>query len=411
MSAPDRSRPFHVLMASCNATEPYVHEQISVNDYLSRRAAAYDDRKPGLWSGATSIEIALTKCCDIGGGENDSLEEAVEGALSTEKVMTFLELLVRYCYKAPSRILALAILERTIEKDRLDLLRRNSEFRDSKEVPSCFSRFLISGGLKILNQWLIDAMTPSQKIPPISHPCKKLKSSVQHQASQTHIVTTSPDGPLLKPLLELLEKIPLDKALITSTKINKTIRKLDKQLSNLPKRSTDPHAGGYIVQDIQKAIESLKESWRKEQEETYAKDPFQRIQQELTDRLLVLEEYDAGKIEKPEWLEQFETLEKLAKDKKEFSKMTPEQRNRQLKLLDIQRKREEADKRMEALLVKKRLASKLLHVSSKPKKNLRWKDGKNKGDGSEMEEVFYYPPESINETSEDNEDSDEDMWN
>ena len=84
--------------------------------------------------------------------------------------------------------------------------------------------------------------------------------------------------------------------------------------------------------------------------------------------------------------------------------MTPEERQRQRALLDIQRKREESDRKLEELRAKKQMTSSQVQ---KRKKTVTWKDGKNDGKGSQMEIVFVYPPDIDASFSDD----DEDMWN
>ena len=416
MSSADHDLPFHVLMSTSQVTRPDVKDRRIASDYLARRAAAYNTPQTDIWSGASPIERALAECCELDGDE--SLHVVVEGALMLKKVIPFVELMAKYCYKATTRVLVISILERTLEQDHLNRIEEDDSDESKKNRPNCFSRFLAAGGLKILNQWLLEAMTPTlatskQQLQPAA---KKLKSSVHPTNSEELVPSTH--GPLLIPLLDILERMPMDKALVMSTKINKTIRKLDKQLADLPKKSTDPHAGGYITEDVLNAIESLKDSWRTErtQSEGPAKDPFRKLQQTLTERLQVLNEYDAGRIDKPDWLIHFENVEKLAKDRKELSKMTPEERQRRLALVEIRRKREEADRKLEELQAKKVNGLRVKEEKSK-KKCVTWKDGRMDGKGSQMEDFFVYPPEiaANHEPLKEPEpegfsDDDEDMW-
>lgn len=404
-------------MATSQATRPEVKDRRIANDYLARRAAAINSPQTDVWSVALPIERALAECCELDGDE--SLHVVVEGALMLKKVIPFVELMAKYCYKATTRVLVIAILERTLEQDHLNRLEDDAGDESKKIRPNCFSRFLAAGGLKILNQWLLEAMTPtlvSGKQQPQQPAAKKLKSSAIPTNSEELVPSTH--GPLLIPLLEILERMPMDKALVTSTKINKTIRKLEKQIAELPKKSTDPHAGGYVTEDVLNAIETLKDSWRTErlQSEGPTKDPFRKLQQTMMERLQILNEYDAGRIDKPDWLVRFENVEKLAKDRKELSKMTPEERQRQRALLDIQRKREESDRKLEELRAKKQMTSSQVQ---KPKKSVTWKDGKDAGKGPQMEDIFVYPPEidaNNQQLAAESEpqgfsDDDEDMWN
>ena len=413
MSSANHDRPFHVLMTTSQDTHPEMKDRRIANDYLARRAAACNTPQTNLWSGVSPIERALAECCELDGDE--SLDVVVEGALMLKSVIRFVELMAKHCYKATTRVLVITILERTLEQDHLNRQEEESSDESKKHRPNCFSRFLAAGGLKILNQWLLEAMTPTlitskQKQQPAT---KKLKSSTHPSKSQE--LVPSAHGPLLIPLLDILERMPMDKQLVTSTKINKTIRQLDKQLADLPKKSTDPHAGGYITEDVLNAIESLKDSWRNERtpSEGPAKDPFRKVQQTLTERLQALNEYDAGRIDKPDWLIRFENVEKLAKDKKELSKMTPEERQRRLALLDIRRKRADADRKLEELQAKKVKMSSC--QAQKSKKVVTWKDGKEDGKGPQMVDIFYYPPEIDSKQQplqepEGFSDDDDDMW-
>ena len=73
---------------------------------------------------------------------------------------------------------------------------------------------------------------------------------------------------MLLPLLNLLIHLPFDKKLVTQSKINKQIRKISKQidsLTELPEKPvTHPMAGGLPVARVQKALDTLKNSWERQ---------------------------------------------------------------------------------------------------------------------------------------------------
>jgi hypothetical protein len=407
-------RPFHILMATTSSQpqqEQLMKDVRIQSDYLARRLEATTGAsQKELWSAVQPIERALADCCELDGDEN--LDVVVEGALMIRKVIHFVELLAKYCYKVSLRILVITILERTLEQDELNRQEAEEEERDPR--PNCFSRFLAAGGLKILNQWLVDAITPTpvkaKEAANSKPPSSKRQRTTQESASE---VAASANGPLLIPLLAILERIPFDKALVTETRVNKTIRRIKKEISNLPKRSPDPLAGGYIVSDALKAIESLMDKWKESMsDETLpiAKDPLRTLHQTMQERLTALKAFESGQDEKPEFLEAFEETERLAKERKDLSKMTPEQRESKRALEEAQRKREEASKKMEELKKKRQTTS---APKKGPKKKVHWRDGKNQGAWTQQQtDIYYYEPEVDREDMavELDNDDEEDMW-
>ena len=176
-----------------------------------------------IWSVASPVERALvTECCECRPENQDVDENVVEGALSRGKEATFVVLLARHCNTASMRALALAILERTIEQDEIEMEqeeesdndddkgeeeqrsnvdnktsatdtneqsagneqeqqgkeqqqqqqqkqsptrdkdRNDNDGKKDKPKASRMSSFLAMGGLKILKQWFIEAITPTR---------------------------------------------------------------------------------------------------------------------------------------------------------------------------------------------------------------------------------------------------------
>mmetsp|Transcript_31488 Transcript_31488/g.46455 ORF Transcript_31488/g.46455 Transcript_31488/m.46455 type:complete len:431 (+) Transcript_31488:77-1369(+) len=423
-STPDNDRPFHVLMSSSHPHQELLKDRRLQSDYIARRFDALEGGRvqDDVWTAVSAIERALVECCELeeeDEEDDDSIDNVIiNGALMTKKVIPFVELMARHCYKVNTRRLVLTILERTVEQD--NLIRQQEEEESDEEADvkrpnkNCMSRFMAAGGLKIINQWLKDAVTPV-KVSSLSsyHPAtKKQKTS----SSATTEMNESANGPLLVPLLKLLEGVPFNKSMIKDSGLNTTILDLKDSLSkqNLPKRSTHPKAGGYIVSQVVKAVDSLLASWkesRKDKDRPVAKDPTRQLHQTMSERLRILKEFEAGNIEKPDWLAQFEREERILKGRRDMKKLSPEERERRVQqeraLEEIKRKREETGKKMEELKKKHSLQKKV----SKLHKRVRWKDGKECGKIMEkMIEYYHYPPEiesSKYSSRSDNEFSDE----
>ena len=84
-------------MSTSQVTRPDVKDRRIANDYLARRAAAYNtpQTQTDIWLGASPVERALAECCELDGDE--SLHVVVEGALMLKKVIPFVELMANYC--------------------------------------------------------------------------------------------------------------------------------------------------------------------------------------------------------------------------------------------------------------------------------------------------------------------------
>jgi len=208
-----------------------------------------------------------------------------------------------------------------------------------KTLPPRLLLFLKAGGLRVLSQWLKDATTPVPKPQPpnakkASTATKRLRS-IDATAVATEMVA-SPTGPLLLPLLALLQKLPFDLQAIKQSRINKTIKIISKQLDSIlpPPRAvssspngtvaaaaagadtanankisstriTDPVAGGLSVAKVQASVNELKRVW----EEQAAKvsmdkasnskpstnevpDPFAKLRAVLEERANELSRYE-----------------------------------------------------------------------------------------------------------------------
>ena len=267
------------------------------------------------------------------------------------------------------------------------------------------SRFLQAGGLKILKQWLIDAMTPIKTFitkPDLHHYYYYSTANQQIPPAGTRVIITipSPTGPLLLPLLQILTDMPCDKQFILSCKINKPIRKLRKQLDQAisvrrsnrtdTKDWTDPVAGGLVVDHVETAVSKLMESWQtKPPTTTISQNPFAFLQEKMKHRCELLKDYEVGDGEKPSFFEKFEKEELVKKEAQVVSKLSMEQRaarerqqERQQMLKVVQQKQSEAKAKMDALLKKRNEESRkrkaegtLVSNEKKRIRRVRWKDG------------------------------------
>jgi hypothetical protein len=361
----------------------------------------------------------MMECCEVNQKRADeTLEEiVVDGALMRSKDLSFVALLARSCHTPALRALALAILERTMEQDDWETTDYERQREMGKEPvvrePSRMGKFLSAGGLTILKQWLVDAMTPVQQDTSV----KSVAQANDAKKRKVRQLTASPTGPLLLPLLAILKNIPFDKALVTETKINKQIRNLKKCLDDamLEKKKgnqtfRDPIAGGLVVSQVQAAVEALMDQWKISiKSATFvAKDPFQSLKETMRERLALLQKYEAGKAEKPVFLTSFEESERLAKEQKEIAKLSTrelEERERKLdreRLLQVmQKEKQEVQTKIKAKMeeVKQREQSKKRKSDDPQKRAVRWKDGYEHADHlrqrSKLEEVFYFVKEEF----------------
>ena len=412
--------PFHLLMSTGQPQKELLKHPSLQKDYFARRFKALHGDAPqrDIWSAVLPAERGMIECCEMNETRIDETrdETVVDGALMRSKEAPFVTLLARSCHSPSLRALGIAIMERTMEQDDWE----NSDYewqkelgKESKKEASRMSRFLSAGGLIILKQWLIDAMTP------VKQEIKQVSSGNEVKKRKALQRTSSPTGPLLLPLLNILKNIPFDRTLVTETKINKQIRNLKKALddamSNKRKgdqKFSDPVAGGLVVSQVQLAVDDLMCQWKESFKTTtiVAKDSFASLKEKMRERLLLLQEFEAGTSEKPAFLKSFEEAERLAKERKAIAKLSTlelEERERKLDrerlLQSMQQEKQAAQTKVKAKMEELRL--KLREQSIKrqtddhnkhvqPKRIVRWKDGCDHSDHvrqrSKLEEVFCY---------------------
>ena len=174
--------------------------------------------------------------------------------------------------------------------------------------------FHLSGGMKLLARWLVEAYTVT---PAPSTPNMLYKKQI-HGKHNVHPIphVASPTGCLLLPLLQLLKSIPFDKKLVVSTQVNKSIKRLKKALDVVVKGCLDPAtinnavhpiAGGLSVGKVRLAVVNVMESWQEaatkdSNEDVQSKyDPFQSIEQKIQARFDELARFHNEGGNPPEW--------------------------------------------------------------------------------------------------------------
>lgn len=451
--------PFHILMASDGTTFDESKLKLTgrlQRDYLAKRyrlrqmcykLGKDQQQTPEFWCGASPIEMNLLSCCEVPELHSKQDDDVVAGALNRSKITKFIGLAAVDCYELETRALALAILERTWEADEeaKDMVQaytehgqaiaisspgRKAKLNDGSAYASIAKvgikgkadrllTFFAGGGLRILNQWLIDASTPVYAPPPKAPPAE---SGRPRRIQPSELWKPSPTGDLLLPLLILLMYSPFDLELVTESKINKQIRKLSKDADAIileaqqnPRKinidqHTDPKMGGLLVKNVQKALNDLKEMWKskqKQKQEERATDPFASIKAALSDRLLEIQNFENGIGAKPEWLMKAE--EEALKKKpnvqpptspqrasvEELGKLERDKERQQLLKGDLKRAAAERAKLMEKIRQlnhKKAVGESRRQKSQKIKKTVQWKDGHSSlstaRNCTKLEEVF-----------------------
>ena len=222
---------------------------------------------------------------------------------------------------------------------------------NDKVKVSRMANFLSAGGLKILTQWLVDSFTPIQK-PAAQAPAKKGKDSgnkrkrKKESAEVETVPETSPTGPLILPLLSILQSIPFEYDLIIECKINKHVKKLkkniervigadsskksaiEKKLGAMKKECSHPNSGGMPVIEVYRQIGKLMETWMKAMDENKKEsknidaksassrnDVYHSLKATMSQRLETLSSYEAGKAPQPSWLAKLDPKASAGKGK------------------------------------------------------------------------------------------------
>jgi len=390
----------------------------STEDNYDGSSSSSPMEEDGSVDGNSSVEYSkVAASSDVSGKSPSSLHVPSQmGHLAEGKEGQFAALIAQHCHTVSDRALALAVLERTMEHDRVMATEVEAQEKDcsmntsgkkrkreecsasssssnEKEIPaigesaeigdkksksssdttlssvdtdndgenvgvsndkvkvSRMANFLSAGGLKILTQWLVDSFTPIQK-PVAQAPAKKGKDSgnkrkrKKESAEVETVPETSPTGPLILPLLSILQSIPFEYDLIIECKINKHVKKLkknvervigadsskksaiEKKLGAMKKECSHPNSGGMPVIEVYRQIGKLMETWmkamdenKKESKNVDAKsassrnDVYSSLKATMSQRLETLSSYEAGKAPKPSWLAKLDPKASAGKGK------------------------------------------------------------------------------------------------
>lgn len=390
----------------------------STEDNYDGSSSSSPMEEDGSVDGNSSVEYSkVAASSGVSGKSPSSLHVPSQmGHLAEGKEGQFAALIAQHCHTVSDRALALAVLERTMEHDRVMATEVEAQEKDcsmntsgkkrkreecsasssssnEKEIPaigesaeigdkksksssdttlssvdtdndgenvgvsndkvkvSRMANFLSAGGLKILTQWLVDSFTPIQK-PVAQAPAKKGKDSgnkrkrKKESAEVETVPETSPTGPLILPLLSILQSIPFEYDLIIECKINKHVKKLkknvervigadsskksaiEKKLGAMKKECSHPNSGGMPVIEVYRQIGKLMETWmkamdenKKESKNVDAKsassrnDVYSSLKATMSQRLETLSSYEAGKAPKPSWLAKLDPKASAGKGK------------------------------------------------------------------------------------------------
>ena len=421
------------------------------------------------WEGVSSVEKDLIQCCEglpddfyqDDPDENDNDEETetdgliassalpslseidpIAGVLAKEKECRFAAILARGCHTMASRSLAMAILERTLEAyleeeaHRALLMQKQNDDDEStsdqgrngrstrgspkksgdttndgdapeQEPNRRFRLFFATGGLRILNQWLLDASSYE----PIT-PSTVTKGDTNSSTKKAHSTR-----PIALSILLFLEHIPFDKKIVTNSKINKQVQKLGKKLSAIqeaneageaPKEDLEywtvssPKISDEGLVRILEAVDAVKASWREKaktkKQQPPLENPFESLQAKIQERLKDWKDSRFGEGQKPNWYRSTPppTAKNTSPKRKAASQVVDaEQLMLQKKIKEMQSKRQENLKQLREKLRKhnQNHAASSSHPVSSWNKTISWKDGslsqvgRNKED---LEDVFVF---------------------
>ena len=392
----------------------------STEDNYDGSSSSSPMEEDGSVDGNSSVEYSkVAASSGVSGKSPSSLHVPSQmGHLAEGKEGQFAALIAQHCHTVSDRALALAVLERTMEHDRVmateveaeekncsmntsgkkrkrEECSASSSSSNEKDIPaigesaeigdkksksssdttlssvdtdndgenagvsndkvkvSRMANFLSAGGLKILTQWLVDSFTPIQK-PVAQAPAKKGKDignkrkRKKESAEVETVPETSPTGPLILPLLSILQSIPFEYDLIIECKINKHVKKLkknvervigadsskksaiEKKLGAMKEECSHPNSGGMPVIEVYRQIGKLMETWtkamdenKKESKNVDAKsatsssrnDVHHSLKATMSQRLETLSSYEAGKAPKPSWLAKLDPKASAGKGK------------------------------------------------------------------------------------------------
>lgn len=210
----------------------------------------------------------------------------------------------------------------------------NPTNNNNKNKHTVMKTFLAVGGMKLLARWLVEAYTVVQA-PPSSNQSNKRKSPPSQKGAEATIVSPSPTGTLLIPLLTLLKSIPFDKDIIVASSIHKYIKRYKKALDKLSKGMDaqslnavlHPLAGGGSVGRVMRGVEEVMTSWnnataaaaantksqhdddnggdsdeKQQQQQHQQLDPYKEVRDQLQSRFDELAAFHNNRTNPPEWV-------------------------------------------------------------------------------------------------------------
>jgi hypothetical protein len=203
-----------------------------------------------------------------------------------------------------------------------------------------FELFFAAGGLRILNQWLLDASSYDTRKTSTPSSTTASKSSTPKSGSslreKNNSTTNSTGGtataqmiirkahatrPIALSILLFLEHIPFEKKTVTNSKINKQIQKLGKKVTSIKEAHQNGQAPNEDLENwttkqsiapdealtgILVAVDAVKASWREKAKTKGDKmqqpNPFGALQSKMKDRLQILTQVETGaRSTRPEW--------------------------------------------------------------------------------------------------------------
>jgi hypothetical protein len=198
-----------------------------------------------------------------------------------------------------------------------------------------FDLFFGAGGLRILNQWLVDASSydTTKTTTPLTASNSSTSTSAlsmkgnnnnnkNSTAAMTHVIRRAhTTRPIALSILRFLEHIPFEKKTVKNSTINKQIQKLGKKVTLIqeahqngkaPKEDLDnwtthkpPIVHDEALTQILVAVDAVKASWRekaKAKREKHQTNPFGTLQSKIKERLRDLTKFESGSIStRPEW--------------------------------------------------------------------------------------------------------------
>mmetsp|Transcript_7190 Transcript_7190/g.17529 ORF Transcript_7190/g.17529 Transcript_7190/m.17529 type:complete len:580 (+) Transcript_7190:88-1827(+) len=460
------------------------HESEEWSLASSASAASSSRTSDGVspWIGVSKIERELVGCCEIlgdnfyshdndeGEGNRDDKNEnggivsdpswsllssptnSTGGVLAVDKEISFATILSRSCHTIASRSLALAILERTLQQQQQNDNELEDSFNErnigddydkhtignSKNGRLCqkqrkrrFESFFAAGGLRILNQWLMDASSYETKSIANSTICKNAPASLDSSrrtrsndndavASRNSIQNAHSTRPIAFSILLLLEHIPFEKKTVTNSKINKQIQKLGKKIVSIKEANKNGKAlkedlenwstrkaitGDEGLTQILKAVDAVKASWREKAKTKGEKNhlkPFGAIQSKIKERMQDLTKFENGTVEtRPEWYRPVEMAvafkkKKKSEKRKAICELEIDKLNLKKKIKQVQSRGKELRERLRQRKVdhshdQSEGVRDSIHVFSN--KKVAWKDGMNGQivrNRSVLEEVYFF---------------------